>query len=76
MPELKIPDPNGMISQLLVERSVETGRPVQELAVEALLRGLTASPAQRSAEAARIRAMGPPLKDDSTDLIRLMRDAG
>ena len=56
-------------------RAETLGRSVEDVAREALERGLRVDGRGRAAVAARIRAMSPgPVEDDSTDIIRRMRD--
>jgi len=52
-----------------------TGRTADQVAEDALLRGLLAVPSIRVAVADRIRKLTPaPLGDESTSLIRALRD--
>ncbi|KAB1076007.1 hypothetical protein [Methylobacterium planeticum] len=79
MGDLTLHDTGGLLMTLLMERASETGRSPEDVAKEAMLRGLMRSPAERLAHADRIRAAARPPADgqpfeDSTILIRRLRD--
>jgi plasmid stability protein len=75
MSDLTLHDlPDDLIRQLNL-RAEATGRSVEEAAREALERGLLLDVRGRVAVANRIRAMTPkPIDDDSTQMIRRLRD--
>ncbi|WP_336487469.1 hypothetical protein [Methylobacterium nigriterrae] len=79
MGDLTLHDAGGILMAMLLERASETGRSPEDVAKEAMLRGLMWSPAERIAHADRIRAAarspaeGEPF-EDSTILIRRLRD--
>ena len=57
-------------------RAEATGRSVEEVIKEAVQRGLLLDVRGRVALADKIRAMTPkPIEDDSTEIIRRLRDA-
>lgn len=61
----------------LALRADTTGRSLQDVAREALKRGLLQNSDEKLALSRRIRALQEkPLSSDPTDMIRKMRDAG
>ena len=79
MGDLTLTGIDQAVVALLLERASETGHSPEDLAKDALLRGLMWSPAERLAHADRIRASARPghagrPDPDSTDLIRALRD--
>ncbi len=74
MSDLTLRNLDPALVDLLATRSAATGRPAEELAKEALLKGLLWSPAERAAYARQVRAMSPAALQDSADDIRRLRD--
>lgn len=79
MGDLTLTGIDQAVMALLMERASETGHSPEDLAKDALLRGLMWSPAERLAHADRIRDSARPGHAgkpdvDSTDLIRALRD--
>lgn len=79
MGDLTLTGIDQTVMALLLERASETGHSPEDLAKDALLRGLMWSPAERLAHADRIRASARPSPTgepvvDSSDLIRALRD--
>ena len=75
MSDLTLRNLDPVLVDLLASRSAATGRPAEDLAKEALLKGLLWSPAERAAYARGVRDLSPTLREDSTDEIRRMRDS-
>ena len=74
MGDLTLTDIDRTLIELLTSRAAESGHSLEEVAKQALLRGLLWSPADRTAHADQTRAMTPGTLDDSTEVIRRMRD--
>lgn len=80
MGDLTLTNVDQMLMTILMERASEIGRSPEDIAKDALLRGLMWTPAERVAHADRIRASsrapadGRPL-EDSVVMIRRLRDA-
>ena len=79
MSDLTLTGMDQTLMSLLLERASETGQAPEELAKDALLRGMMWSSADRLAHADRIRATGrPPVpgrpSEDSTLILRRLRD--
>jgi plasmid stability protein len=76
MGDLTLNNVDGTLIELLAARAAATGRPPEEVAKEALLKGLLWSPEERTAYADKIRAMQPGLLDvDTTEMIRRLRNS-
>jgi plasmid stability protein len=76
MRQLTLTDIDDELFGSLALRADTTGRPIEDVAREALARGLLVDVKGRTAVAERIRAMTPrPIEEDSTALIRRIRDA-
>jgi plasmid stability protein len=76
MGDLTLRDIDGALIELLAARAAATGRPPEDIAKEALLKGLLWSPEERTAHADKIRAMNPGKLDiDTTELIRRLRNS-
>jgi plasmid stability protein len=74
MNDLTLRNVDRVLIEVLAARSAETGRSPEELAKEAILKGLLWSPAERAAYAKQVRAMTRGSLDDSTAMIRRLRD--
>jgi plasmid stability protein len=75
MGDITLKNIDRALVELLAARVAETGRSPEDVAKEALLNGLLWSPEERAAYAERVRAMTPRKLDDSTEIIRRLRDA-
>jgi len=74
MSDLTLHGVDRILVDLLASRAAATGRSPEDVAKEALLKGLMWSPAERAAYAKQVRAMTSRQLDDSTDVIRRLRD--
>ena len=79
MGDLNLTNVDQMLLALLLERAAEDGRAPEDIAKDALLRGLMWTPAERLAHADRIRAASRDIAEDdrpedSTLMIRRLRD--
>lgn len=75
MGDLTLSNIDRTVIELLAVRAAETGLSPEEIAKEAILKGLLWSPEERTAYADHVRAMTPRRLDDSTEIIRRLRDA-
>lgn len=73
MGDLTLTNLDRSILDLLASRAAETGRDPDDIAREAVLKGLLWSPAERTAAADAIRDMTSGPLEDSTDLVRRLR---
>jgi plasmid stability protein len=77
MADLLLKELDDRLMSGLKLRAETLGRSVEEVARNALELGLAADAEGRAAVAKRIRDMTPgPITDDSTDIIRRLRDGG
>jgi plasmid stability protein len=76
MAKITLTDVEDEVLKAIKLRAETTGRSLEEVAREILKLGLLADIPDRVAVADRIRAMTPrPLDEDSTHIIRRLRDA-
>jgi len=76
MAEILLRDFDEELLRSIRLRAEVTGRSVEEVIKEAVQRGLLLDVRGRVALADKIRAMTPkPIEDDSTEIIRRLRDA-
>lgn len=75
MADIRITEVDDVSVRKMLAQAERSGRTLDAVARDILLGALHASPAQRLAEADRVRAMTPsPLASSSTDVIREERD--